>query len=275
MVPLVGLEMRTHFLQTDVARHGCEQALVTKEMDLNTAMNARAVCKSWRRLVKEADLEPLEAGASEQEKALGREGQQHLEEALDLENQVWTPQHTAKMAQHLTQQQEVPVSPFSPPIPPFPSLHSRARNVRKHDMDGWRQITAEMRKTLVNWLIEVHFKFRFREPCLHLTIQLVSLSLTPCLRRQTFLCARARHAVTFGKEKGGDSREDSRERERHTRAPKQAASKPALKAALAASQCLCARVAAIMVLTNASGVCAATVGPLPGRQRRDAAQVPE
>ena len=35
------------------------------------------------------------------------------------------------------------------------------------------QITSEMRKTLVNWLIEVHFKFRFREPCLHLTIQLL------------------------------------------------------------------------------------------------------
>jgi hypothetical protein len=181
------------------------------------------------------------------------------------------------MAQHLTQQQEVPVSPFSPPIPPFPSLHSRARNVRKHDMDGWRQITAEMRKTLVNWLIEVHFKFRFREPCLHLTIQLVSLSFSHPMPAPTDLSlrTRARHAVTFGKEKGGDSREDSRERERHTRAPKQAASKPALKAALAASQCLCARVAAIMVLTNASGVCAATVGPLPGRQRRDAAQVPE
>ena len=127
MVPLVGLEMRTHFLQTDVARHGCEQALVTKEMDLNTAMNARAVCKSWRRLVKEADLEPLEAGASEQEKALGREGQQHLEEALAMENQVWTPQHTAKMTQHLTQQQEVLVPPFFHPEFPFPSIHSLAR----------------------------------------------------------------------------------------------------------------------------------------------------
>lgn len=30
-----------------------------------------------------------------------------------------------------------------------------------------------MRRTLVNWLVEVHFKFRFREPCLHLTIQLL------------------------------------------------------------------------------------------------------
>ena len=38
------------------ARNGCEQALVTKEMDLNTAMNARAVCKSWRRLVKASIL---------------------------------------------------------------------------------------------------------------------------------------------------------------------------------------------------------------------------
>ena len=54
-----------------------------------------------------------------------------------------------------------------------------AGNVRKYDEHGWRQITAEMRKTLVNWLIEVHFKFRFREPCLHLTIQLVCLPLAP------------------------------------------------------------------------------------------------
>jgi len=36
-----------------------------------------------------------------------------------------------------------------------------------------QQITPEMRRTLVNWLVEVHFKFRFREPCLHLTIQLL------------------------------------------------------------------------------------------------------
>ena len=45
--------------------HGClcarelcmrERALVTKEMDLNTTMNARAVCKSWRRLVKASVL---------------------------------------------------------------------------------------------------------------------------------------------------------------------------------------------------------------------------
>ena len=39
-----------------VLGHGCEQALVTKEMDLTTAMNARAVCKSWRRLVKASIL---------------------------------------------------------------------------------------------------------------------------------------------------------------------------------------------------------------------------
>ena len=39
--------------------------------------------------------------------ALGRQGQQHLEEAFDLENQVWTPQHTAKIANHLSRQQEV------------------------------------------------------------------------------------------------------------------------------------------------------------------------
>jgi len=36
-----------------------------------------------------------------------------------------------------------------------------------------QQITPEMRRTLVNWLVEVHFKFIFREPCLHLTMQLL------------------------------------------------------------------------------------------------------
>ena len=80
---------------------------MTKEMDLQTAMNARAVCKSWKRLVQEAELDPLEAGASKEDQALGRQGQQHLEEALALENTVWTPEHTASIAQHLTKQQEV------------------------------------------------------------------------------------------------------------------------------------------------------------------------
>ena len=93
--------------ETDGSGVVYEQALVTKEMDLRSAMNARAVCKSWRRIVKEANLEPLEAGASEEEIALGRQGQQHLEEALALEEQVWTPQHTAMVANHLKKQEEV------------------------------------------------------------------------------------------------------------------------------------------------------------------------
>ena len=80
---------------------------MTKHMDLGTAMKARAVCTSWKRHVKEADLEPLEAGGSAHEIALGKQGQQHLEEALALENQVWTPQHTSLIAQHLSKQQEV------------------------------------------------------------------------------------------------------------------------------------------------------------------------
>lgn len=62
-------------------------------MDLGTAMKARAVCTSWKRHVREADLEPLEA--------------EHLEVALALENQIWTPQHTSLIAQHLSKQQEV------------------------------------------------------------------------------------------------------------------------------------------------------------------------
>ena len=118
--------------------------LVMKEMDLKTAMNARAVCTWWRRLVKEADLEPLEAGCSKQERKLGCADQQHLQEALDLENQVCTPKYIAKLAEHLAHQEA---------------------------------ITAEMRHTLVNWLIEVNFKYKLGEPCLHLTIQLLHLFL--------------------------------------------------------------------------------------------------
>ena len=83
------------------------QALVTKEMNLATAINARAVCKTWKGLVKEADLEPLEAGQSEEEQELGRQSQQHLEEALRKENEVWTSAHSAAISQHLTRQTEV------------------------------------------------------------------------------------------------------------------------------------------------------------------------
>jgi len=70
-------------------------------------MNARAVCKSWKRLTKEANLEPLEAGTSAQEQLLGLLSQQHLEEALALEGQVWTPEHTAALSQHLILQEKV------------------------------------------------------------------------------------------------------------------------------------------------------------------------
>jgi hypothetical protein len=103
------------------------------------------VCKSWRKSVKDAGLEPLEAGCKQKEMARGRECQKDLEEALARENQVWTAELTAKMAQHLTDQQE---------------------------------ITAEMRYQLVNWLIEIHFKFKcHRQLSLYLCIKLVDLFL--------------------------------------------------------------------------------------------------
>jgi len=136
----------THCANADQSLDSSDiMALVVKEMDLNTAKNARAVCRSWRRFVKEAKLEPLEAGCSEQQRKLGLENQQRLEKALALENQVYTAEFMAKIAQHLTQQQE---------------------------------ITAEMRRTLVNWLIEIHFKFEcHRHLSLYLSVKLVDLFL--------------------------------------------------------------------------------------------------
>ena len=119
--------------------------LVMQKMDQETAMNMRVVCKFWRSLVKEAKLEPLEAGCSEQQMKLGLENQQRLEEALALENEVWTAAHTANLAQHLTNQEE---------------------------------ITAKMRHELVNWLMDVLFKScPGVESCLYLTIQLLDLFL--------------------------------------------------------------------------------------------------
>lgn len=134
----------SHAAATSVLHLGDAMAPVVEKMDLKTAINARAVCKSWRRLVKEADLEPLEAGCSEQERELGCADQQRLQEALDLENQVCTPTYIAKLAEHLANQEA---------------------------------ITAEMRHTLVNWLIEMNFQYKLGEPCLHLTIQLLHLFL--------------------------------------------------------------------------------------------------
>jgi hypothetical protein len=120
-------------------------ALVIEEMDLKTAMKARAVCKSWRTVVKEAGLEPLEAGCTMQQVVLGLESQKRLEQALTQENEVYTPAYTAKLTEYLAKQTE---------------------------------ITAKMRHNLVNWLIEIHFKFRcHKELSLYLSIKLVDLFL--------------------------------------------------------------------------------------------------
>jgi G2/mitotic-specific cyclin 1/2 len=120
-------------------------ALVIEEMDLKTAMKARAVCKSWRTVVKEAGLEPLEAGCTMQQVVLGLESQKRLEQALTQENEVYTPAYTAKLTEYLAKQTE---------------------------------ITAKMRHNLVNWLIEIHFKFkRHNEASLYLSIKLVDLFL--------------------------------------------------------------------------------------------------
>ena len=72
-----------------------------------TDLLARSVNKSWKRVVKEANLEPLEAGASKAEQEQGRECQQHLEEALRKEAELWTPQYQDQLSQHLSKESEV------------------------------------------------------------------------------------------------------------------------------------------------------------------------
>jgi len=114
---------------------------VFTKMDLATAMDARAVRKLWRQCCKVAGLEPLEAGVSEEQKKRGLQEQLLLNQAFEQEMTVWTEQHALKIANHMTNQSE---------------------------------ITADMRETLVEWLIKVHFNFRCLESSLYLTIQLVN-----------------------------------------------------------------------------------------------------
>lgn len=138
-----------------VLLNGDVMAVVIKQINLETAMNVRAVCKSWCMLVKDAKLEPLEAGYSKEEMARGIQRQKDLEQALVQENEVWTSAYTRKLAQYLERQEE---------------------------------ITAEMRHRLVNWLIEIHFKFKcHRQLSLYLSIKLVDLFLAYNeVRRVTF-----------------------------------------------------------------------------------------
>ena len=119
-------------------------ALVMKFMDMNTALNARLVCKSWKKLVSDANLQPLEANLKGEELQTGLDAQSLLLTNRRLEDNIWTQSHACSMRTHLSRQETV---------------------------------TEEMRTVLVNWLIEVHFKFRYREPCLHLTIQVLLLLL--------------------------------------------------------------------------------------------------
>lgn len=53
-------------------------------------------------------------------------------------------------------------------------------------MDSQADITAKMRTILIDWLIEVHMKYRLRDETLHLTINLVDRYLTrmPVLRKR-------------------------------------------------------------------------------------------
>mmetsp|Transcript_31567 Transcript_31567/g.75017 ORF Transcript_31567/g.75017 Transcript_31567/m.75017 type:complete len:463 (-) Transcript_31567:45-1433(-) len=127
--------------------------LVVSSLDMESAFKARAVCKSWKKMVTEAGTEPLEAGVRGQSLVDGLQTQRMLESSLQREAGLFDAKHRALIGGHMGRQQEV---------------------------------TTVMRKTLVNWLIEVHFKFRFREPSLGLTLQLLDrfMSLETVTRRR-------------------------------------------------------------------------------------------
>lgn len=76
------------------------------------------------------------------------QSQQLLQAGLERTRRIYTPEHAAFLATHLSRQENV---------------------------------SEEMRQTLVNWVSEVHFKFKFREPCLHLALQLVDRYMSDVL----------------------------------------------------------------------------------------------
>jgi hypothetical protein len=98
-------------------------------------------------------MEPLEANVTGEALIDGIQNQGMLESSLEREAAIYNEKQRAALAGHMTWQTE---------------------------------ITPTMRKTLVNWLVEVHFKFRFREPSLALTIQLLDrfMSMDVVTRRR-------------------------------------------------------------------------------------------
>jgi len=98
-------------------------------------------------------MEPLEANVTGEALIDGIQNQRMLESSLEREAAIYNEKQRAALAGHMTWQTE---------------------------------ITPTMRKTLVNWLVEVHFKFRFREPSLALTIQLLDrfMSMDVVTRRR-------------------------------------------------------------------------------------------
>ena len=119
--------------------------MVLRSIDMKTALRCRVVCKAWSKMVREAGLQPIEAGLRGE--LLERGLQQHrlLYTAKMQELQTYTPTYCFQLANHMKLQDT---------------------------------ITVDMRRTLVNWMTEVHFKFRFREPCLHMAVQLLDRYLS-------------------------------------------------------------------------------------------------
>ncbi len=134
-------------LQSDVARRVVEHLGI--DICLQTALVVRTVCRDWRTAIREAGLEPLEAGKHGQERALGRLAQRRLAAALVREDVAWSDAHATAVARGVARQTE---------------------------------IGAHQRATLVTWLIELHAQLGQHERVLHRAIQLHDMYLSATSR---------------------------------------------------------------------------------------------
>lgn len=120
-----------------------EQELVLQiiaDLPLSAALKVRCVCVSLRRLVKEAGLEPLEAGLSLVATIYGLQQQRNLIALFRVER----------------------------------ALHTASYQVaRRHFLYSQDEVSGEMYCILVDWLIAVHYKFKLAEESLELAIHII------------------------------------------------------------------------------------------------------
>ena len=114
-------------------------------LPLSAALKARCVCVAWKRLVKEAGLEPLEAGVSLIATIHGMQQQKNLLAMFRAERALYTTSYQVAKRQFLRSQDEV---------------------------------SGEMHSVLVNWLILVHYKFKLNEDSLELAIHFIVSFMT-------------------------------------------------------------------------------------------------